>query len=34
MGILFDCCKKEPEDTSLVFAPDEIEINIQEYISF
>ena len=33
MGILFDCCKKEPEDTSLVFAPDEIEINIQEYIS-
>ena len=33
MGILFDCCKKEPEDNSLVFAPDEIEINIQEYIS-
>ena len=33
MGALFDCCKKQPEDTSLVFAPDEIEINIQEYIS-
>jgi len=28
MGSLFNCSKKEPEDISFVFAPDEIEINI------